>query len=55
MSPAVMKIQRPVSRDEFLRTMLTSEQRTQLERVQQALASDPTCLETPKQGDRDGL
>jgi hypothetical protein len=51
MSPAVMKIQRPVSRDEFLRTMLTPSQRDQLERVQQALAADPTCLETPKMTD----
>lgn len=43
-----LKVTRPMSREEFLLTMLTSEQRTQLERVQQALAADPTCLETSK-------
>jgi hypothetical protein len=45
MSPAVMRVERPMSRDEFLRTMLTAEQRTQLERVQQALSDNPKCLE----------
>lgn len=48
MSPAVMRVERPMSRDEFLRTMLTPSQRDQLKRVQQALAADPTCLEAPK-------
>lgn len=50
---SVMKVQRPMSREEFLRTMLTPSQRDQLERVQQALAADPTCLETPRMTDND--
>lgn len=49
MSPAVMKVDRPMSREEFILTMLTPSQRDQLSRVQQALSDDPTCLETSRQ------
>ena len=49
----VMKIDRPVTKDEYLRSLLSAEQLSQLGRVQRALDRDPTCLEQHKQESKD--